>query len=207
MSEIHRSRSLPGSVLKFLAELGMITVAVFLGLLADQWRESRQHREQARAILENFRAEMQSNRRLIESVKEYHATLRRDLESIQVGPGPGAATPTARFSGVRPVHFEHTAWDLGVATQSLTYLDAKLAYAISQIYTHQQAFETYENAFAQSMLAPSSFVTDNRPAVVAALVTYLNDVVAQEPAIVLQYDTVVPQIDAALGVRTAAAVK
>jgi hypothetical protein len=41
-----------------------------------------------------------------------------------------------------------------VVTQALSYIDAELAYEISKIYTHQEAFEKLENGFTQSAFGP-----------------------------------------------------
>src|SRR5262245_15983477 len=185
----------------------MISLAVFIGLLADQWRESRHHEEQARSALRNFRSEVLANPKEIERVRTYHETLRLDLLSLQTKGPTGTPSRDAHFDGIKPINFEHTAWDLAVATQALSYIDSELAYAISRIYTHQQAFERFENGFSQSAFGPSSFLTENRSAVVEAVVTYLNDVVIQEPLFLKQYEAVVPQINLALSDNTASTTK
>src|SRR5215467_13210329 len=207
MSEVHRPGSLPKSIAGLLGEVGMISLAVFIGLLADQWRESRHHEEQARSALRNFRSEVLANQKEIERVKTYHETIRRDLISLAAKGGSGTPAQEAHFDGIHPIYFEHTAWDLAVATQALSYIDTDLAYAISRIYTHQQAFETLEKGFTQSAFGPSSFLTENRSAVIEALVTYLNDVVIQEPLFLKQYDAVVPQINLALSENTPSTAK
>ena len=46
------------------------------------------------------------------------------------------------MKGVRPVIYEHTAWDLALATQALSYLKPDLAFDISKVYTQQNAFQT-----------------------------------------------------------------
>jgi len=48
---------------------------------------------------------------------------------------------------MRPVIFEHTAWDLALATQALSYLDPDLAFDISKVYTQQNAFQKLEDSF------------------------------------------------------------
>src|SRR5262249_46179955 len=148
-----------------------------------------------------------ANQKEIERVKTYHETLRRDLGSLQASSGSATPSQNAHFDGLKPVHFEHTAWDLAVATQALSYIDTQLAYAISRIYTHQQAFEAFENGFSQSAFGPSSFLAENRSAMIEAVLTYLNDVVIQEPSFLKQYEAVVPQINLALSENTASTSK
>jgi hypothetical protein len=52
------------------------------------------------------------------------------------------------------VIFEHTAWDLALATQALSYLDPNLAFDISKVYTKQNAFEKLEESFLVRGLYP-----------------------------------------------------
>ena len=85
-----------------------------------------------------------------------HETLRRELLSLLDKGGDVTPARDAHFDGIKPVYFEHTAWDLAVATQALSHIDTELAYAISRIYPHQQAFERLENGFYQSALGPCS---------------------------------------------------
>jgi hypothetical protein len=99
------------------------------------------------------------------------------------------------FTGVHPVIFERTAWDLALANQSLSYLEPPLAYAISRVYTRQQAFQTMENTFLQSALAPSTFGTQDATNLAAVIQTYLGDVNNQEPALLKLYDQLLHQLD------------
>jgi hypothetical protein len=64
MSEVHHPLSHPKSLGGLILELFMISVAVFLGLFADQWRENRHLEESAKDALSNFRAEIVTNRKL-----------------------------------------------------------------------------------------------------------------------------------------------
>src|SRR5687767_13603490 len=72
-----RSRSL----LQILLEVALITTGVFLGLAGEQWRQDRQQRESAQASLRRFRAEIETNRKAVSAVKDYHATLLKSLKA------------------------------------------------------------------------------------------------------------------------------
>src|SRR5439155_16556320 len=72
-----RSRSLARIVL----EVALIATGVFLGLLGEQWRESAHRRELAEASLRRFRAEIVSNRKAIEAVKDYHVTTKKSVDA------------------------------------------------------------------------------------------------------------------------------
>ena len=103
-----------------------------------------------------------------------------------------------QFNGVRPITFEHTAWDLALATQALSYLKPELAFDISKVYTAQSAFQTLQNSFLASAFTPSTFSSDNVKGLVAAMEYYLLDVNQKEPAVLQLYDKVIPEVDQAL---------
>jgi zona occludens toxin (predicted ATPase) len=99
---------------------------------------------------------------------------------------------------VRPVIYEHTAWDLALATQALSYLKPDLAFAISKVYTQQSAFQTLENSFLASAFTPASMSSDNQKGLATAMMLYLIDVNIEEPILLQLYDKVIPEVNSAL---------
>jgi hypothetical protein len=189
------------SILELLIEVVLIGVGVFLGLLANQWHDDRQHRELANATLRYFHEEILVNRQALEKVRPYHVALSREVGSFLQLEGPKTTQrfqSTVHFRGVEPVQFERTAWDLALATQSFAYLPPRLAYAISRVYTRQQAFQTLENGFLQAVLAPTTYNTPDVTGLVASMDMYLRDVTIQEPQLITLYDQLLPQIEAAI---------
>lgn len=188
------------SVLEVLIEVVLIGVGVFLGLLANQWHDDRQHRELANATLRYFHEEIVTNKQALEKVRPYHAALSREVGSFVQVEGPKTMQnfqSAVHFRGVEPVELERTAWDLALATQSFSYLPPKLAYAISRVYTRQQAFQTLQNGFLQAVLAPTTFGAADVTGLVTSMDMYLRDVNNQEPQLITLYDQLLPQIEAA----------
>ena len=125
MLDTPHSASHSKSITSILLEVAMIVTGVFLGLMAEQWREGRHEQSLAQASLRNFRAEIALNRTQIERVRTYHDSLEGNL--LKFSDAKGLHTFTAfrtdtHFHGVRPVNLEHTAWDLALATQALSYM-------------------------------------------------------------------------------------
>jgi hypothetical protein len=196
--------SSPKSGLKFLVEVILVGLAVFLGLVANQWRDGRQHRELAAASLQYFRQDAVVNQKAILTVTKYHRTLARELDAFLNSDVPKTMKnfdAKVHFMGVRPVIFEHTAWDLALATQSLSYLDPQLAYALSRVYTRQQAFQTLENSYLQAAYTPTNFATDDMKGVATTMGIYLSDVNYQETDLLKLYEELIPQIDKAQQVQ------
>ena len=113
------------SLLSLFVEVALIAIAVFLGLLANNWHENREHRAQAQAALRYFVGEMETNLQATQRTRQYHETLARELNQFLRSKEPPSEERLGKevhFEGVRPVIFEHTAWDLALATQALSYL-------------------------------------------------------------------------------------
>ena len=189
------------SFLNLLFEVVLIAVGVFLALWANNWHEEQEHRAQARAALRNFAAEMETNRQAMQRNRAYHEAFMRELREFLASKEPASEdrlNKSVHFEGMRPVIFEHTAWDLALATQALSYLDPDLAFDISKVYTKQNAFEKLEDSFLAAAFTPASLSSDNVKGMATAMELYLIDVNQQEPAILQLYDKVIPEVKGAL---------
>ena len=189
------------SFLNLLFEVLLIAVGVFLALWANNWHEDREHRAQARAALRNFAGEMEANRQATQGNRQYHEALARELVQFlrsKEPPTEDRFNKEVHFEGVRPVIYEHTAWDLALATQALSYLKPDLAFDVSKVYTQQNAFQTLENSFLASAITPASMSSDNRKGLATVMVFYLLDVNIQEPAILQLYGKVIPEVNSTL---------
>lgn len=195
------SRERQKSLVNLILEVVLISIGVFLALWANNWHEEREHRALAHSTLLNFADELRANQQAIRSERQYHETLARQLHEFLISNEPPTderLQKSVQFKGVRPIIFEHTAWDLALATQALSYLKPELAFDISKIYTAQSAFQTLENSFLASAFAPATFSSDNVKGLVAAMEYYLRDINQKEPGILQLYDKVIPEVDQAL---------
>src|SRR5262249_4257190 len=122
---------------KILLEVALISISVFLGLAAEQWRQSMHDRDLAREALRRFRSEIATNRKAVADVKDYHAEMRKRIEAYLAADAAARKSIDVGMRGIQPVTFEHTAWDLAIATQSLTNIDRGLAFDLSRIYSAQ----------------------------------------------------------------------
>ena len=217
MAEVRHPLSHPRSVGVFVTELVMISVAVFLGLLADQWRESRQFQAAGLAALSRLQAEVLTNQKMVTAERDYHQRMLKDLTAFVNAarvfpydthpmawktPRPGDrkaffdANP--RLEGTHPIFFEHTAWDLAVVTQALAHIDPDLAYRISRVYTQQALFQTYEMNFVATITTPASLADGMVAAYAESLWQYFGDVDYQEKRLLEQYETLIPAVNQAL---------
>jgi hypothetical protein len=168
-------------VLRLLLEIALIAAGVFLGLAGDAWREREQKREAARASLRRFRTEVAANRAAVAAVRDYHVTTLASVRAYLDKPNRTRNVADVQISGLRWVTFEHSAWDIALATQALAHIDGDVAHSLSRVYSAQQSY-----GFAQALYA------------------FFGDLTFMEPKLLSMYDELLPKIDRALGTSGAA---
>jgi len=128
------------SVWHIVLEVVLISAGVFLGLMGEQWRENRHHRELAEQALQRFRTEITSNQKAVGAVKDYHLERLSELRAYFDAPPEKRKDVSLHLTkSANPAFVDRTAWDLALATQSLSYLDSDLAFTLSAIYNLQSA--------------------------------------------------------------------
>jgi hypothetical protein len=182
-------------LLKIVLEVVLISLGVFLALMAEQWRERARDRELAEASLRGFRSEILRNRKAVEGVRDYHAVLLKELTAYFAADPKKRTAEKIQIRGLQPVFFEQTAWDLALATQALAHIDSDLALGLSRVYGLQRTSLEMTHGIMQAIyLRP---LQEN----FEGLLWYYGDIVLWEPQLLRMYDELVPQIDRALADR------
>jgi len=185
------------SAMRVALEVVLISVGVFLGLAGEQWREDRRHHELAESSLRRFRSEIVENRKAVSDVRDYHATLLKQLQNYLSKDRKSRNSADVSIQGLRFVTFDQTAWDMALTTQALTYVDRDLAFALSHAYNMQKVVNEFTRGMTQAMyLIP---MQDNFDAFAQAAEVYYGDAVFMEPKLLAEYDNLIAQIDRALG--------
>lgn len=191
-------RSRGKGLFKLALEVVLISSGVFLGLAGEQWRESRHEHQLAQAALRRFQTEIAANRKAVAANDGYHATLKSDLSAWLKADARTRPTLTLHMDrSLAPVFFEHSAWDLALATQSLVHIDEDLAFELSRLYRMQQGMDTLQTAIVQSTVYTRSPKSDAED-YFTSLNAFLGDVTYIEPLLLKMYDELQPKIDAAL---------
>jgi hypothetical protein len=180
-------------LLKVVLEVILISLGVFLALMAEQWRERARDRELAEASLRGFRSEILRNRKAVEAVKDYHAGLLKELRTYFAADPKKRTAENIQIRGLQPVFFDQTAWDLALATQALAHIDSQLALGLSRAYGLQRTYKEMTGAIMQAIFLRS--MEEN----FEGMMWYYGDIVLWEPQLLRLYDELVPQIDRALG--------
>ena len=186
-----------------VAQLFFIAAGVYLGNRADDWKQEKSHREAERATLQNFRAEMVANR---ENVRQHAAIHARYADSMMVSERRGDSAPRSvrevfrrlGWQGIAPIRFSHTAWDLALATQSLSYIPPQLAFGIARVYTEQNYVERIGADAGVALLSPAGMSDVQVYPWLTAFAGYIGDMQYNEPTLIAAYDAMLPRIDSAL---------
>ena len=178
----------------------LIGTGVFLGLAGEQWRERSHQRELADQTLRRFRTEILENHKTVADVKDYHAALDKQMGAEFAKSADKRSRNNIHVQGIRPASFDRSAWDLAIATQSLSYLDPDLALSLSKIYSLQDVVNVETRGLVEAMYvtSPAAGPTQNMT-FLSALYLYYNDMIYYEPGLVKMYDGILPRIDKALG--------
>jgi hypothetical protein len=183
----------PGWLLKLGLEVVLITVGVFLALMVDQWRERANDRQLADDALRRFRTEIVANQKSVAAVKDYHVALHQSLRAYLDADPKARSREAVRVRGLQPAFFEETAWDLALATQSLSHIDSDLAFRLSRVYGLQRAYGQFTLNIMQAIyLRPMEENFDG-------LAAYYGDLVIWEPQLLQMYDDLLPRLGRALG--------
>jgi len=200
MPEVHLPRLGHGpggsSLLKIVLEVILIGGGVFLGLAGEQWRENAHNRELAEMSLRRFRTEMQANRKAVAAVKDYHAVTLKALNAYFAANANARKALSVNIEGLLPAFFDHTAWDLALATQSLAYIDEELAFGLSRIYNAQNMYSGLTSGITQAMYLRTP--TESEDGFMAAVQVYFSDLAGMEPKLLELYDELIPRLDRAL---------
>jgi len=201
--ESHGPATAPGrakSFVKIGLEVVLITAGVFLGLLGEQWRENAQHREQARASLERFRAEFRANKAEVnrvharhvqerEALQKYFADHETELVAVLLDarkplpqPVPDMVTDSAGVA--------YSAWDVALATQSLAYIDPDLVAVMSSAYRMQQMYEDAHRHIQQTQYSATVPIMLMR-----GHLSYFDDASLYEELLLKQYDAILTRLD------------
>lgn len=179
-----------------MVQVVLISVGVFLGLAGEEWREDRENRQLADETLRRFRAEILVNRDEILKVKDYHVERLAELEAYFAADPAERDKVEVQFAGLRPPFLVNTAYEFALATGSLAYIEADLAFTLSQTYGFQQITNELGRTVAQAMYfqppreAGATFF--------ATVQIYYGDLRALEPELLAAYDELIPAIDRAL---------
>ena len=122
-----------------LFESAFVVLGVILALAANEWRESRMHRREARAAVASIVEELRANREGVAASMAYH---RSRLDTLYAH-RDDAWTPTLQLFSrgfISPAQLEQTAWTSASETGTLTHVPYSEVLRLSRVYAQQARY-------------------------------------------------------------------
>ena len=195
--------SLGASLGTLAAQLFFIAAGVYIGNRADEWRQAVEHRRAARDALENFRTELAANRDRLAGTARIYGAYADSMEASQRrgDPEPRSIREVFRrvdWHGLSPMRFEHTAWDLALATQALSYVPRPLAFRVARLYTAQRAMEDLQRDIGNGLFSNISLDDARVRPFLFTFGAYVEDSVIQSRTLAAGYARLLPALDSAI---------
>ena len=177
-------------------EVVLISILAFSRAVGRySWHEERKHRALAHSTLRNFADELQGEpaRPSEANANTTKPSLASCMNSLSAtNRRPKAAPEGVQFKGVRPIIFEHTAWDLALATQAFSYLKPRAGFQISLKVIPPKVPSDSGEQLSRIRLYSATFSSDNVKGSSLQWNTIPWISTQKEPAILQLYDEVIP---------------
>ena len=130
----------------------MVVFSVLLALLANDWREAVQHRQEARRAERSILSELDSNRAAVAAARQYHSLL---LEQLHQARDQGRAPAIQSFPRgfIAPARPQRIAWESAAQTGALSHLPYPRLLELARAYAQQQRYEEQARAVSELLYA------------------------------------------------------
>lgn len=142
-----RSKSPQG----FGLELLSIVIAIVLGFIVTEWRESRQEAKKAKLALQRIAQEVELNRDAAASMLPYYEDMLNQMDSLGRD-SLNVASDLNGWEGINPIAFQSSAYQLAMQTGLLANIDFDMATAISLYYAACNDYGSTSGYARQSLL-------------------------------------------------------
>ena len=124
-------------------EAFFVVLAVVLALAANEWRQGRAERRQARQAMASIVEELRSNREAVQESFAYHSGRLQRLRELE---GEGSAPGLEEFPRgfISPAQVFQTAWDAAAETGALVHMEFATVLELSRLYARQERYERQE---------------------------------------------------------------
>lgn len=188
-----------------LFESTLIVLSVLLGFSLQAWGERRANARIARAAIESFRAEIQTNLNTLQRVQPKHAEFAERLaEAIVDSTSRSAETAFDVFARTMPEGgldtppLREAAWETAMSTGALSLLDYDLAAVLSETYLIQRSTLAPTLALLRErLIAPANFESREHRALLRVHQMMLNELAGQEAYLIDVYGNALARLSEA----------
>lgn len=181
-----------------LFEAGLIVLSVLLAFAVDEWRQTRARRERASHALAAIRAELDSNRVLVQRARVHHRAV---ADTVARYVAAGAPVPQRVYFGgmFNPAYVLGVAWQSARDGGTLGELPYPLVLRLSRVYERQAQYRVLTEALLHGIYGDlmargvTASFRDNAP----SWSILLRDFADREGTLEEHYDSVLVHVRAA----------
>ena len=143
-----------------------VTLGVFLGIIAGDYNQSRNHIKQQKLFLENISYELKANSKKLEKAYQYHASLGLNIDSLMANIDEDELSKPflseLDFSvlpgwyGINIPTLENSVFESGIISNSLSDLDFKTINQIAMIYNSLKEYKEITKSLANRFINVNS---------------------------------------------------
>ncbi|MCR9182520.1 MAG: hypothetical protein NXH73_06310 [Flavobacteriaceae bacterium] len=123
-----------------------VMIGVYLGFVISNWQDNQKRSTQSQILVDNISLEIETNKRIIEGVIEYHKML-RDSSRYYANLDIYNKKPTF-FQGTRTQQLSSSAYSTGIQTGIINELPLKKIQTLNNLYN----FQDYSNEFGKMLM-------------------------------------------------------
>ena len=187
-----------------IAEAVLIMLSVASGLMANEWRVSRDNEKEALTALEFIREEIETNHDKVNDVIGYHEQIQKSLTGLmnQVFTTAEPVSTQELFQAM-PEGFtvplvSRNSWELVNQTGAINHVDFELALELSQLYDQQEFYEKKVDLLGVNLYVANNINTKDQSGSAVAFRMLANDILIQEKRLINRYGDAMARMDSVL---------
>lgn len=137
-----------------LIEFLSVFLAVFLGFMANQWRDSYNNRKLAKQTIENIQFEISNNSQTLKAMLVEHKVQQKKIDRLlEIIDDPKAKENITLDLSFKLIN--SNSWETAKLTQAIAYMDVKQVSDIASVYEIQEYYKDLVKDFTSSTTATS----------------------------------------------------
>ena len=138
-----------------LIEFVSVFLAVFLGFMANQWRDSYNNSKLAKQTVENIQFEIRNNSKTLTGMLANHKVQQKKIDRLMEIIDDPKATENITLD-LQFKLISSNSWETAKLTQAVAYMDVKQVSDIAAVYEIQEYFKNLVDDFTRSTNVISS---------------------------------------------------
>ena len=196
------------SIIKYIFEVVLIVLGVFLGLFVNELRIEQRDLARAERALEQITAELQFNQKMITRISVHHVAVKDSLDALLSRTDFQENTVTlpelwkSMLGGFGVVGLQRQAWTLANRLGALEHMDYETASKLSRTYDLQEFYTAKYDRLADNFYLAPNVDPNNREGLVFALAMLANDIVVHEEDLSEVYVKILDHLGVTQSLRT-----